>query len=134
MKESTGMQVTCHRAIDQVRDIFAAIDTLAGIGVKRILTTGQQETPYDGIQVLTKMVTYAQKRIMIMAAGVTPVDVREIVQQTGVDEVHAAANTWRTSKMQYIKDTAKMGHGDDFSLNVVDGHIVKAIKENLQKL
>jgi copper homeostasis protein len=134
MREAAGMQVTCHRAIDQVRDIYAAIDTLAHIGVSRILTTGQEETPYDGMDALTDMVKYAQRRIMIMAAGVTPEDVHEIIQQTRVDEVHAAANTWRTSKMQYIKDTAKMGHGDDFSLNVVDGNIVKAIKENLHNL
>jgi copper homeostasis protein CutC len=68
---------------------------------------------------------------MVMAAGVMPEDVREIIQQTRVNEVHSAADTWRSSKMKYIKETAKMGQGDDFSLNIVNGEIVRAIKANL---
>ncbi len=131
VKEAAGMDVTCHRAVDQVRDIYAAIDTLADLGVKRILTSGQEETPCDGIETLTQMVRYAQNRVMLIAAGVTPTDVREIVEKTGVDEVHSAAATYRTSEMNYVKSQAKMGHGDDFALNIVDGEIVRAIKAEL---
>ena len=134
VQSSAGMQVTCHRAIDQVRDVYTAIDTLADLRVARILTSGQAENPYDGIETLSKMVAHANKRIKIMAAGVTRENVREIIQRTGVDEVHAAAAAWRSSNMQYIKETAKMGHGDDFSLNIVDGEIVSSIKANLSSL
>lgn len=134
VRTAAGMQVTCHRAVDQVREVFTAIDTLADLGVARILTSGQAENPYDGIESLSKMVAHAKKRIKIMAAGVTPENVREIVQRTGVDEVHSAAAAWRSSKMKYIKETAKMGHGDDFSLNIVNGEIVKSIKANLSSL
>ena len=129
--EAAGMEVTCHRAFDQVRDVQAAIDTLADLGIKRILTSGQAENPYDGIDGLKEIVRYTQKRIMIMAAGVTPLDVKDIIEKTGVDEVHSAAATFRRSEMRYIKAEAKMGHGEDFSLNVVDGEVVKAIKANL---
>jgi copper homeostasis protein len=134
VKSAAEMQVTCHRAIDQVEDVFAAIDTLADLGVDRILTSGQAEDPHDGIETLAKMVDYANKRIMIMAAGVTPQNVREIIQRTGVDEVHSAANAWRPSKMRFIKNTAKMGHGEDFSLNIVDGKIAREIKLNISNL
>ena len=134
VREANGMQVTCHRAIDQARDIYSAIDMLQKLGIKRILTSGQAENPYDGIETLAKMVAYAQKQIMIMAAGVTPKNVRKIIQQTGVDEVHSAADTWRTSKMSYIKETAKMGRGDDFSLNIVDGRVVRSIKAKLSSV
>ncbi len=131
VKAADGMAVTCHRAVDQVRDIFVAIDTLADLGVKRILTSGQAETPFDGIETLNQMVEYAQNRIMLMAAGVTPQNVREIINKTGVDEVHSAAAAYRHSKMEFVKADAKMGHGDDFSLNIVDGEIVRAIKAAL---
>jgi copper homeostasis protein len=129
--EAAGMDVTCHRAFDQVRKMYSAIDTLVDLGVKRILTSGQEENPYDGIDGLSEIVRYAQRRILIMAAGVTPLDVKEIVERTGVNEVHSAAATFRRSEMDYIKSEAKMGHGEDFSLNVVDGEVVKAIKEQL---
>jgi copper homeostasis protein len=131
MQEADGMEATCHRAVDQVRDIYTAIDTLADLGAKRILTSGQAETPFEGIDTLKKMVAYAEQRVMIMAAGVNPHDVREIITQTGVDEVHAAASAYRKTQMKFIQDEAKMGHGEDFSLNIVNGEIVKAIKANM---
>lgn len=131
IKESSGMDVTCHRAFDQVRDAFEALDVLIELGVKRILTSGQAENPYDGMDMLQKIVARAQKRIMIMAAGVTPETVKEIIVKTGVDEVHSAAGVSRKSNMSYIKSEAQMGRGDDFVLNVVDEELVKAIKLNM---
>lgn len=127
-KAAAGMAVTCHRAVDQVRDVYAAIDALADLGVARILTSGQEEDPYTGIDTLGKMVAHANGRIKIMAAGVEPGNVREIIERTGVDEVHSAALTQRRSQMKYIKDEAKMGHGDDFYLGIVDGQFVHDLK------
>lgn len=131
VKEASGMEVTCHRAFDQVGDAFEALDSLIGLGVKRILTSGQAENPHDGMEMLQKIVSQAQRRIIIMAAGVTPDTVKEIIVKTGVDEVHSAASMSRKSNMTYIKSEAQMGHGDDFVLNVVDAELVKAIKLNM---
>jgi copper homeostasis protein len=131
VKEASGMDVTCHRAFDQVRDVFEALDSLIELGVKRILTSGQAENPHDGMDMLQKVVSHAQKRIMIMAAGVTPATVKEIIIKAGVDEVHSAASMSRKSNMSYVKSDAQMGHGEDFRMNVVDGEIVRAIKLNM---
>jgi len=131
VKEASGMDVTCHRAFDQVEDAFVAVDSLIELGVKRILTSGQAENPYDGMDMLQKVVAHAQKRVMIMAAGVTPATVKEIIIKAGVDEVHSAAATSRKSNMSYVKSDAQMGHGEDFRMNVVDGEIVRAIKLNM---
>jgi len=134
VREAAGMNVTCHRAFDQARDVFEAVDALVELGVKRILTSGQAENPYDGMDMLHKVVSYARKRIMIMAAGVTPVTVNEIALKTGVDEVHSAVVMSRSSGMTYVRSDAKMGHGDDFALNVVDGEQVKGIKAGIANL
>lgn len=134
VKEAAGMEVTCHRAFDQVRDVFEAVDSLVELGVKRILTSGQAENPYDGMETLQKVVSHARKRIMIMAAGVTPATAKEIALKTGVDEVHSAAAIFRNSGMTYVRCDAKMGRGDDFTLNVVDGELVKGIKAEIENL
>jgi len=134
IKEASGMEVTCHRAFDQAQDVFEAVDSLVELGVKRILTSGQAENPYDGIDMLQKVVSYARRRIMIMAAGVTPATVNEIVVRTGVDEVHSAAFMSRKTGMTYVRSDAKMGHGEDFSMNVVDGELVKGIKAGIANL
>jgi copper homeostasis protein len=131
IKEASGMDVTCHRAFDQVRDVFEALDSLIELGVKRILTSGQAENPHDGMDMLQKVVAHAQRRVMIMAAGVNPSTVREIIEKTGVDEVHSAAGMSRKSGMAYIKSEAQMGHGEDFSMNVVDGELVRGIKAKM---
>jgi copper homeostasis protein len=128
VKEASGMEVTCHRAFDQVRDVFEAIDSLIELGVKRILTSGQAENPHSGIDKLQKIVSHARKRILIMAAGVTPATVKEIIMKARVDEVHSAASMPRKSNMSYMKPDAKMGQGDDFLINVVDGNLVREIK------
>ena len=132
--EARGMEVTCHRAVDQANDIYAALDILAALGVNRVLTSGLEENPLDGMKMLKKIVTHAQNRLKIMAAGVTPEDVRQIVETTSVHEVHSAAATIRKSAMNYIKSDAKMGHSDDFSLNIVDADTVRQIKANLAGL
>jgi copper homeostasis protein len=134
IQEASGMDVTCHRAFDQVRDVFEALDSLIELGVKRILTSGQAENPFNGMDMLQKIVAHTQRRVMIMAAGVTPTTVKEIILKTGVDEVHSAAATSRKSDMTYIKSDAQMGHGDDFVLNVVDGELVGGIKANMAGL
>jgi copper homeostasis protein len=134
VNEALGMEVTCHRAFDQVKDAFQAVDTLVELGVKRILTSGQAENPYDGMDMLQKIVLYARRRIMVMAAGVMPATVNEIIVKTAVDEVHSAASTSRKSGMLYVKSDAKMGHGEDFFMNVVDGELVREIKTNMAGL
>ena len=63
-----------------------------------------------------------------MAAGVTPATVKEIIMKAKVDEVHSAASMPRKSNMLYVKPDAKMGHGEDFFINVVDGNLVREIK------
>lgn len=126
--EAEGMAITCHRAIDQVRDVFGALDTLAGLGVHRVLSNGQAATVSEGVDTLRQMVAFAQGRVKIMAAGVRPHNVREIIAQTGVDEVHSSASVWRPSAMTFIHPHAKMGQGEDFSLKVTDGQMVGEIK------
>ena len=42
MDSAGPLRVTCHRAFDMVRDPMEAMETLVGLGVNRILTSGQQ--------------------------------------------------------------------------------------------
>lgn len=133
MAAAKGMEVTFHRAVDQVKDIFHAIDILSELGVRRILSSGQARSAYEGMDILGKMVKYANDRLMIMAAaGVNPANVQEIVTKTQVHEVHASASTFRNSHMRFVKADAKVGQGDDFSLKVTDGEAVRNLSRLLK--
>jgi copper homeostasis protein len=67
-----------------------AIDALAALGVARVLTSGGASTASEGTDELRAMVQRANERLVIVAGGgVRRNNAREIVEKTGVTELHA---------------------------------------------
>jgi copper homeostasis protein len=86
--------VTFSRAFDFVDDQFAALDTLASLGVDRVLTGGGPGTASDGRDRLLALVAHAGDSITILAGGsVRSPNVASLVAHTGVREVHLRAMT-----------------------------------------
>lgn len=84
------MAVTFHRAFDQVRDPMEALETLIGLGVERVLTSGQAAEAEHGLALLGDLVSRAGGRIGVLAGGgIRAGNVRRIVAATGVSEVHS---------------------------------------------
>ncbi|MCC5579500.1 copper homeostasis protein CutC [Microtetraspora sp. AC03309] len=87
-----GLSVTFHRAFDMTADPFAALDTLAPLGVDRVLTSGQDTTALEGAPLIASLVEHAGDRMIIMpGGGITPRNVRRVVAATGAKEIHFAA-------------------------------------------
>jgi len=90
VEAAEGLPVTFHRAIDRVARRVVAIDALAALGVARVLTSGGASTASEGTDELRAMVHRAEERLVIVAGGgVRASNAREIVEKTGVREVHA---------------------------------------------
>lgn len=82
--------VTFHRAFDFTTDLFAALEQLIECGVKRVLTSGGARTALNGADTIARLVEQARGRIIVVAGGgVRENNVREIIDRTGVTEVHA---------------------------------------------
>ena len=80
-----------HRAIDVVPDWKKAMDSLCGLGVTRILTSGQSPSVWEGARTVSEMIRYARGRIQVLpGAGITTRNVRPIVEATGCTQVHVA--------------------------------------------
>ncbi len=91
-----GLPATFHRAFDAARDPQAALETLIGLGFRRVLTSGQAPTAAEGIPVLAALVQQARGRIGILAGGaIDETNVARIVRETGVTEIHL-----RSSRLQ----------------------------------
>jgi len=98
MAEAKGLKVTFHRAIDRAVDILAALDDVVSLGADRVLTSGGQMTAFDGRDIIRQMVlrtsvtsSLSQTGIEIMAgSGVTAENVRQIIEETGVENVHGS--------------------------------------------
>ena len=63
------MEVTFHKAIDELENPVEAVEGLINAGVKRILSSGTKETALEGAEILNKMIEKADGRIIIVAAG-----------------------------------------------------------------
>lgn len=84
------LSVTFHRAFDRVTDRVDALDTLIDLGIERVLTSGGAPTAAEGITALRELVEIAGEDIVILAGGgVRFQNVLELVDETGVHEVHA---------------------------------------------
>jgi copper homeostasis protein len=107
------LPATFHRAFDVCQNIDEALLTIIELGFSRILTSGQQFTAHKGIPVIKKLVMNASGRITIMpGAGITKVNVREILQQTGAREFHASAKVLKKCSGPQNKCTMGFNNGE----------------------
>ena len=81
--------LTFHRAFDCVPNIELALEQIIQLGFHRILTSGQHMTAFDGIEVLSKLLTKAEGRINIMpGGGINNLNIEQIAINTKAMEFH----------------------------------------------
>lgn len=106
------LAITFHRAFDMCKDLPAALEEVISCGVDRVLTSGGEATAMEGIATLTKLVRIAgQQASIIVAGGINAGNVREIVERTGVREVHAGLRSPTPSPMQFRNPRVQFGPG-----------------------
>jgi copper homeostasis protein len=89
VKAAGGLPVTFHRAIDSATDLAVALDDAMEAGVSRVLTSGGAPTAREGMEVIAALVLQARERVSIIAGGgIREHNVREVIDRTGVHEVH----------------------------------------------
>ncbi|MCB8881022.1 copper homeostasis protein CutC [Acidisoma cellulosilytica] len=87
-----GTPMTFHKAFDVTRDLKAALETLLGLGIRSVLTSGGKPTAEAGAEVLAALVAQAAGRVAVIAGGsVRAGNVRALLERTGVPEVHLRA-------------------------------------------
>jgi len=117
------MNVTFHRAFDMTRDPSEALEDIIGLGVDRVLTSGQQANAIEGKDLIKKLKKQADGRIIIMPGG--GVDENNIDQLTeiGIEECHVSARKSEVSQMEYRNPNVFMGAGPDlpeYEIKVTD--------------
>ena len=86
------LSVTFHRAFDMTADPFRALEALIGLGVDRVLTSGQEPSVLEGLPLLSELIARAGERIVVMpGGGVTPRNAGRIAAALRPKEIHFAA-------------------------------------------
>ena len=83
------MEVTFHKAIDEISNPLDYIDALIDIGIKRILTSGGKATALEGKDLINDMIRKSNKKLKIVVAGkVTKENLSELSSLINSDEFH----------------------------------------------
>jgi copper homeostasis protein len=107
---SRPLSVTFHRAFDVCRDLPKALEELIACGVDRVLTSGGEPTAWQGVETLAHLMRIAEGRIPIIAAGsIKPENAQEIVQRTGIREVHAGLRRHVPGPMRFRNERVSFG-------------------------
>ncbi|MDC7866692.1 MULTISPECIES: copper homeostasis protein CutC [Pantoea] len=129
-----GMAVTFHRAFDLCHRPKRSLDVLTDFGVRRILTSGQQQSAENGIALLRELNEYSAGPIIMAGAGVRLSNLQKFLD-ADIREVHSSASHLVASPMRYRKVGVSMcseAEIDEFSRYCVDGDVVEAMKSVMQ--
>ena len=93
---------TFHRAFDETRDKFRALEDVIASGCQALLTSGGASNAVTGAHVLSDLVVAAQARITIIpGGGVRSRNINILIAVTGAIFFHSSALTNRNTKVQF---------------------------------
>ncbi len=130
--EARPLQVTFHRAFDMTRDPFAALETLAGLGVDRVLTSGQEPSVLEGLDLIAQLAERARGRIIVMpGGGITDRNVARMRAALPVSEMHFAGGEPAESRMRFRNPRVFMGgtlRPPEYTMDLLsDAYVTKVI-------
>ncbi|MDT4761047.1 copper homeostasis protein CutC [Sphaerochaeta sp. PS] len=104
------MEVTFHRAFDMTPNAQASLETLIGLGVDRLLTSGLEATVIEGIETLAALVRQAGDRIIVMpGCGITERNFAYLDSKVKAKEYHVFLPGTTESRMTYRPEHIYMG-------------------------
>ena len=125
------LSVTFHRAFDVSRDPYEAMEALIGLGVHRILTSGQEPSVLEGLDLIAGLVKQAGDRVIIMpGAGITERNLSKIVAQSGAREFHVYAPVTFEGRMKYRNPRVFMGgelRPPEYTLSTTDPNRIQRL-------
>jgi copper homeostasis protein len=106
-------ELVFHRAFDVLPDPLIGIEALHGIGVTRIMTSGQEASAYNGVSNIANYIRHAAGRIQILpAGGINRFTVADVIRRTDCDQIHASLT--KTSKDRSVLARPQVSFGGVF--------------------
>jgi copper homeostasis protein len=136
VSQARPMTCTFHRAFDMSRDPYESLEALTRLGIDRILTSGQESSALEGLDLISELVGRAGDRIIIMpGGGIHERNFEKIARESGARELHVAALAEVESPMTYRNSRCFMGgelRPPEFRLMATDVARVKSFVQALQ--
>ena len=127
------LPVTFHRAFDMTRDPRAALETLIELGCERVLTSGQEKSVLEGLELIAELVRQAGSRIRVVpGGGITERNLPRILRECNAREFHVSASATRDSAMEFRNTRVPMGRtlaASEYAHSVADAGRVRRFRE-----
>lgn len=123
------LEVTFHRAFDRCADPFKTMEELIALGCSRILTSGQQPTAPQGVDLIVQLLKVSANRIVVMpGSGVRKENIKALAEKTGAVEFHASLRRNRKTGMDFIHP-AFANDAESYVNPFVDAEEVSALRK-----
>ena len=95
-----------------------ALEQLITLGFVRLLTSGQQKSAEDGVEMIAKLIVQSNNRIIVMpGAGITVNNAEKILLKTCAKEFHSSASIVKRSPMcSDIEFGSQAGSGANYKI------------------
>jgi copper homeostasis protein len=103
------LSVTFHRAFDMARDPYQALEDVIATGVDRLLTSGQEPSVIEGLDLIAELVERAGERLIVMPGCGAERNFPKAVAQSGAREFHVTGFGSVASPMRYRNPRVYMG-------------------------
>jgi len=138
IEQMEGRAAVFHRAFDVVPDPADTLERLIDLGVRRVLTSGQESSAYDGTAAIARHVEQAAGRIEILpAGGIDRFTVADVVARTGCDQVHASLTTLKgdgsTRARPHVSFGSALGSPED-RFTTTDAAAVADLRHRLDRM
>ncbi len=131
------LEVTIHRSFDLTIDPFQSLEDAIGLGVDRILTSGQKNNAFDGIPLISSLAQIAGDKVSIMpGSGINEHNICELIAKTGAKEFHVSAKSARPSKMSFQPENITLGDPrySEYSRDVADSQRIRKYRSLVKDL
>lgn len=136
IRQIGGRPVIFHRAFDVTPDPFVELEQLIDLGVRRVMTSGQESSALQGAATIAELIRRAAGRIEILpAAGINRSTVKEVVARTGCDQIHASLRGRRGDHSTVSRPQISFGNagsGDEEHFDITDPAAVAEMRALLR--
>lgn len=129
---SRPLKFTFHRAFDWIPDPLIALSKLEEMGVDYILTSGQQKTAVEGIDLLSELLGMGSKTAIMPGSGINPKNVHRF-RTAGFGAIHLSGGKFH--KRLDVNPPISMNSPKfltDDAIFVSDYGIIKEVVDNVK--
>jgi copper homeostasis protein len=135
VRQAGGRAAVFHRAFDVTPEPLPALEELIELGFRRILTSGQEETAYNGTALIAELIQRAAGRIEVLpGGGINRFTVADVVARTGCDQVHASLRRKREDRSVAARPQVSFGSAVRLPEDRHDGTCSNAVAELVELL